>query len=234
MLAARARGSTVIGLLALAGLACLPSTARAARLTVHIATPSGEPVSQAVVVARPTGSVALPGATAEAAMVQQGQSFNPAVMAVAAGARVSFPNRDRMRHHIYSFSEAKRFEVRLYSGEEVPTLVFDKPGVITLGCNIHDWMQGYIFVSASPWFALTGADGVATIDSLPDGTYEISLWHPSLGEKPLVREAGLPVTGNRTLNEVLPALALLDQVPAHDDPLTARFRHRTAPVRSLP
>lgn len=227
-------GTGVLPLLAAAVITGAPAAASAGRLTVRIATPAGDALSQAVVVASPVRGTPPAVPAAAASMVQQGQSFNPAVMVVPAGARISFPNKDRMRHHIYSFSEAKRFEVRLYSGEDTPTLVFDKPGVVTLGCNIHDWMQGFIFVAPSPWFALTGPDGTAVIEGVPDGAYEVSLWHPSLGEQTVSRKAPLAVAGDVAIDEVLPAVALVAQQPADDDPLTARFRRRSAPGSEAP
>lgn len=199
----------------------------AGRLTVQLSDGSGNPLAQAVVVARPIGAGAVRVTAGAEFMVQQGQSFNPAVMVVAAGARVGFPNKDRMRHHIYSFSEAKRFEVRLYSGEDVPTLVFDKPGVITLGCNIHDWMRGYIYVADSPYFAMSDTAGVATIPALPAASYELVLWHPDLGEAPVIRPALVQGAGDQHLAATLPVAGnLVAQAPADDDPLTARFRRR--------
>jgi len=218
-------GAAVFAILTILGLASAP--AAAARLEVTVTSPDGTTLADTVVVARPIGVVPVPLPAAGAAVVQQGQSFNPAVTVVAAGARVSFPNRDRMRHHIYSFSEAKRFEVRLYSGEEVPTVVFDRPGVITLGCNIHDWMRGYVFVADSPYFGVTDAAGVARLE-LPDGAYAIVMWHPGLGGTPVVRPGTLDVNGDSRLSEVVAARPLPPQMPTGDDPLTARFQRRSA------
>ena len=95
------------------------------------------------------------------------------------GTPVTFPNRDSVRHQVYSFSPAKRFELPLYTG--VPqAVVFDKPGVVVLGCNIHDWMVGYVYVSESPYFAKTNADGKAVLADLPPRSYVVRVWHPQL------------------------------------------------------
>jgi plastocyanin len=205
----------------------LAGPAAAGRLTVQVSDGAGEPLAEAVVVARPVGGAAVRAAAGGQMMVQQGQSFNPAVLVVATGASVAFPNKDRMRHHIYSFSEAKRFEVRLYSGEDVPTVVFDKPGIITLGCNIHDWMRGYIYVADSPYFALSDASGAAALGTLPDGSYEVVLWHPALGEVPVLRPGVLQLSGDQRLAGSLPVTGTREaQVPADEDPLTAKFRRR--------
>jgi hypothetical protein len=93
------------------------------------------------------------------------------------GTAVTFPNRDSVRHQVYSFSPAKRFELPLYTG--VPQAVtFDKPGVVILGCNIHDWMIGYVYVSESPYFAKTDAHGKAVLTDLPPRAYVLRVWHP--------------------------------------------------------
>jgi len=208
-------------------LAAMPAPALAGRLAVLLTDAAGLPLPEAVVVARPVGTAAGARPARSGEMVQQGQSFAPAVMVVTAGTEVAFPNKDRMRHHIYSFSEAKRFEVRLYSGEAVPTLVFDRPGVITLGCNIHDWMRGFIYVADSPYFAISNPEGQASLGELPDGPYELVLWHHSLGEASVVRPGVLKVAGDVRIAEMLPATAaLVAQVPGDDDPLTAKFRRR--------
>jgi hypothetical protein len=93
---------------------------------------------------------------------------------------VRFPNHDNIRHQVYSFSPAKRFELPLYAGVPAEAVVFDKPGVVILGCNIHDWMIGYVYVSESPYFAKTGKDGSALIAELPLRAYTVRVWHPQL------------------------------------------------------
>ena len=99
-------------------------------------------------------------------------------MPVFVGTSVSFPNNDNVRHQVYSFSPAKRFELQLYAGVPAQPIVFDKPGVVVLGCNIHDWMIGYVYVSESPYFAKTGANGKARITNLPPRAYIVRVWHP--------------------------------------------------------
>jgi hypothetical protein len=99
---------------------------------------------------------------------------------VRVGTAVNFPNRDKIRHHVYSFSDAKQFEIPLYKGTPADPILFDRPGPVTLGCNIHDWMTAYVFVSESPYFALTGADGSAVVPDLPLGSYSVQVWHPKI------------------------------------------------------
>jgi plastocyanin len=130
--------------------------------------------------------------TAPAVMDQQNKEFVPHVLAVPLGTPVAFPNRDNIRHHVYSFSTAKRFELPLYIGTPATPVVFDKPGVVVLGCNIHDWMVGYVYVVATPYFAKTGPDGRAHVSELPPGGYEARVWHPRMKGEP--EKTGRPLT----------------------------------------
>lgn len=109
---------------------------------------------------------------------QRGQEFRPGAIIIQQGDQVSFPNLDRTRHHIYSFSEARPFEIELYSGTPAEPIRFDRPGVVTLGCNIHDWMYGIIYVSPTPHAALTDARGMAHLELPAPGRYEVEIWHP--------------------------------------------------------
>jgi len=104
------------------------------------------------------------------------------VLAIEVGTSVNFPNRDNIRHHVYSFSSPKKFELPLYIGTPAAPVVFDSPGVVVLGCNIHDWMVAYVYVLPTPHFARTGADGRARIEDVPAGAHEIRVWHPRLRE----------------------------------------------------
>jgi hypothetical protein len=96
------------------------------------------------------------------------------------GSPVYFPNKDNVRHHVYSFSPAKRFELPLYAGTPADPVVFDRPGIVTVGCNIHDWMIGYIYVADTPYLGGTGADGRARLANLPPGGYVLRVWHPRM------------------------------------------------------
>ena len=111
-------------------------------------------------------------------MDQIDEAFVPFLLPVQVGTTVSFPNKDDTRHHVYSFSEAKKFELPLYKGTPAEPMVFDQPGEVVLGCNIHDHMRGYLYVVESPYFAGAGASGIAEIRDLPAGSYEVHVWHP--------------------------------------------------------
>jgi plastocyanin len=166
-------------------LACLLTTAGfagAGELRARVVDHDGRPVTDAVVVAKPlTGGGPSPKKPTEEVMDQLDKEFVPRVKPVFAGSRVRFPNNDSVQHQVYSFSAAKKFELPLYSGA-VPTVAFDTPGVVALGCNIHDWMVGYIYVSETPYFAKTGKDGIALLKDLPAGDYNVRVWQPSMGD----------------------------------------------------
>ncbi|MBI5423401.1 MAG: methylamine utilization protein [Opitutae bacterium] len=128
---------------------------------------------------------AEPGEPVE--IVQKDQEYMPYVTVVRVGTEVVFPNKDSIQHHIYSLSKAKRFEKPLYAPGSHEAVLFDQPGIVTLGCNIHDWMVAYVVVLPTPYFAKTDAAGVAQLH-LPAGRYRIEVWHPRLSA-PDVREA---------------------------------------------
>jgi plastocyanin len=173
-------------------LGALPG--RGAELRVLVKDLHGKLVANAVVVATPLDSKGAQHAKLPADAVDQiDQQFVPYVKPVFVGSKVRFPNSDHVRHQVYSFSPAKKFELPLYAGTDAPPVVFDKPGVVVLGCNIHDWMVGYIYVSETPFFAKTEAAGSATIDDMPPGEYTVRVWHPSMerGEETTARRVTL-------------------------------------------
>jgi plastocyanin len=168
----------------LACIALLMATgarAQTAEIAAKVTDDQERPVADAVVIAVPTeGGIRTPARSREGVIDQVNQEFTPKVTAIVVGTAVRFPNHDNIRHQVYSFSPAKRFELPLYAGVPAEAVVFDKPGVVVLGCNIHDWMIGYVYVSESPYFAKTRADGTALIADLPLHAYAVRVWHPQL------------------------------------------------------
>ena len=113
-------------------------------------------------------------------VVQVDKAFAPAVTVVTPGTAVRFPNRDTVRHHVYSISPVKTFELKLYVGTPANPVVFDRPGVAVLGCNIHDLMVAWVLIVETPWFGQTGADGRWRWPDVPPGSYRLRTWHPGL------------------------------------------------------
>jgi len=151
--------------------------AAAAQVEVRVQLPAGMPVEDAAVVVEPlSGHVLLPKQMARIEQIDR--EFVPYLSIVQRGAAVQFPNRDRTKHHVYSFSPAKTFEIKLYAGQPAKPVVFDKSGEVVLGCNIHDWMEAHVLVVDTPWFGKTGADGIARIAGMPAGRYRLRVWHP--------------------------------------------------------
>jgi plastocyanin len=188
-------------LAALAGLTLLSSAVpgRAAELRILVKDHHGKLVADAVVLAAPLDpKSALRTKPPPDAVDQVDKQFVPYVKPVLVGSKVRFPNSDHIRHQVYSLSPAKKFELPLYGGTDAPPVVFDKPGVVVLGCNIHDWMVGYIYVSETPFFAKTGAAGTAAIDEMPPGEYTVRIWHPSMehGEETTARRVTLNADGS--------------------------------------
>ncbi len=170
-------------MLRLALVACflLLASLRAAEVHFKFADGKQAAVSDVVVSLVPLDApaAAAPAPVEAVLIAQEKQEFLPYVSVVAVGTTVNFPNRDTVKHHVYSSSKAKKFELPLYAGEAREAVRFEQPGVVTLGCNIHDWMLAYVVVVATPWFAKSDADGTARI-SAPPGRYRIEMWQPRL------------------------------------------------------
>ncbi len=156
------------------------NAALANSLTVQVLDIEGQPFEGAVVeLQHPdfSRSENLP----EAAMDQVNKQFAPYLLVVEQGSAVAFPNSDSIKHHVFSFSAAKRFQLKLYKDRPPEPLIFDKPGVVALGCNIHDWMVGYIYVAQSNQVQESNSQGEARFE-LGDKThsepYQLAVWHP--------------------------------------------------------
>jgi plastocyanin len=159
----------------------LGASAQNSEIAARVIDEQGRPVADAVVVAVPaTGGLQFPTRPRADVVDQVDKEFIPKVQAVLVGTSIKFPNNDNVRHHVYSFSAAKRFELPLYAGVPAEPVLFDKPGIVVMGCNIHDWMIGYVYVSESPYFAKTGKDGKATLTDLPPRAYVLRVWHPQM------------------------------------------------------
>ena len=153
----------------------------AAPLTVRIVDSAGRPVRDAVVTLYPVGSAAhAPRSGARFVVAQRNLQFQPFLTIVPVGANVSFPNLDPTKHHVYSFSPAKKFELKLFAKDQSRTVHFDRPGVVALGCNIHDQMSAFIVVTDSSWTARTNGQGMAIFADAPNAPARLTVWHPYL------------------------------------------------------
>jgi plastocyanin len=159
----------------------LPVAAHASTMTIDIRGADGAPLAGAVVMvqaaSKPPGPIrfAWPNKVS-----QQNISFQPHVLIVPVGASVSFPNLDKVRHHVYSFSKPKKFDLKLYGQDVSRSVTFDQPGLVALGCNIHDTMSGFIWVVDTPFAAQSDAAGRVSLAEVPAGAATITVWHPSI------------------------------------------------------
>jgi plastocyanin len=164
---------------ALAALA-IAGGVHAAGVTAAVADKAGRPLAGAVVTLEPTGAKLATRPMAGVEISQAKKTFLPDVTVVTVGTPVSFPNLDTVRHHVYSFSPAKTFELKLYAGTPGAPVVFDRPGVVVLGCNIHDLMTAWVVVVDTPYHARSAESGKARLEGVAPGSYRLRAWHPSL------------------------------------------------------
>src|SRR5438874_7231693 len=172
--------------LALAGAA---TPLVAAPLAVRVVDSTGRPVRDAVVTLYPSAGARAPHPGGRYVVAQQNLQFRPFLSIVPVGADVSFPNFDPTKHHVYSFSPAKRFELKLFAKDQSRTVHFDKAGVVALGCNIHDGMSAFIVVTDSAWTARTNAQGLASFGDAPNAPARVTVWHPYLRAPNVIQQA---------------------------------------------
>lgn len=190
-------------LLPLLAALMIAAPAWAGDLAVSLKTPSGAPVTDAVIVVEtadgpPKGPIHFAGPYR---MAQKDMQFTPFVLLIPVGAEVAFPNLDPILHHVYSFSPAKTFELKLYGRDETRRVRFDKPGVVSVGCNIHDDMTGFIRIVDTPYAAKTDGQGHAVITDLPAGAATVRVWHPYLkaARNEVTRAVTIPGAGGASL-----------------------------------
>lgn len=199
-----------------AGLACSSPGVQATTVQVDVVDDAARPVAGAVVFLESPAARALAKPLPRAEVAQEAKQFLPGVLVVPVGTQVHFPNRDTVRHHVYSFSPAKKFELKLYIGTPANPVLFDQPGVVSLGCNIHDRMVGWILVVDTPYYAQApeGRDGGgagasagvgagvgagrAQLQAVPPGAYTLRVWHPRLapGAPAHAQPVVVPATGS--------------------------------------
>lgn len=153
-----------------------------------------------------------------ASIEQRQQQFSPRVTVIRQHGSIEFPNRDLTLHHVYSFSEARSFELQLYAGDDAEPVVFDETGIVALGCNIHDWMLGFIVVTDASSFGITDASGYVSIKSIANDAESLSVWHPALLNQELT---SIPLSG--LSNEITVELSQTDPLAFEIDPLQSLF-----------
>src|SRR5215471_3460083 len=175
--------------------------AAAGTLRVAVVDERGQPVERVAVYAVPSKPTAVAAGARNATMDQAHSAFVPHVLIVQTGTSVLFPNNDVVSHHVYSFSEPKTFELALYKGNAHPPVVFDRPGLVVLGCNIHDSMLGYILVVDTPHFAQTDGQGTLSLDGLSADDYQVHVWTERLrpNDMPGAQDVAIAADGSASL-----------------------------------
>ncbi len=189
----------------------------AAQISVQIKSPDGQPVVDAVVYANIISGTLPFRPRREVSVEQINKEFVPLVSVLQTGTMVNFPNRDKVRHHVYSFSPAKTFEIKLYSGVPGKPILFDKAGEVVLGCNIHDTMLAYMLVVDTPIFAKTDQRGAALFDGLSAGEYEVHMWFPGISASATPAPQKIRLSANESVASTF-AFSFKPQNPAIPKP----------------
>lgn len=194
----------------------------AGELTVTVLDTERQATANIVVFATPLDREAPPPQPNHVAIMDQvNKRFVPHILVIQRDTLVKFPNSDTIKHHVYSFSAIKTFELKLYSGEPPDPLLFEQAGIATLGCNIHDNMLGYIVVVDTPWFGKTRRDGAVTLN-LPDGNYRINIWNPRLRPEDIGEDHTVMIEGKTVLDlnlqkPIRPSLRKFDDVDEFEE-----------------
>jgi plastocyanin len=202
--------------LALLALGWLPVSAWVqAELVLTVVDVAGRPAPHTVVVAPEYKS---PRADIPVLIDQRNLEFKPHVVVAPLGQPVFFPNSDKTRHQVYSFSVPNDFEIKLYRQQDAPPVTFTHEGVVELGCNIHDNMKGYLFVTAYSTYAVADEQGLISLPITPRWPLRLQVWHPQLAAvAPL--SITLPAVGPVSLPFAL-------EVPAESPSQSSSLRER--------
>lgn len=199
--------------LALLALALAQPATAARSISGSVTAPQGAGIADAVVFIQAPAPAPAASQHPTALVDQVEKTFVPGLLPITVGTFVRFPNHDQVQHHVYSFSPTKTFELPLYKGESAPPVLFDKVGVVKIGCNIHDWMSGIILVLPTPHFAVTDASGKYVLENVPEGNYTLIAWHAKSKAKPE---------------------GTAQQIEVREDVANVNFTLILAPVRSRP
>lgn len=153
----------------------------AAELMVKLVDKDNKPLENVVVYVTPKSGVeGLPKNHEQLIVGQKDKKFSPYVTVMQKGQKITFSNQDDITHHIYSVSGNNRFDFKLKAGAEVVTDDMSSTEEIAMGCNIHDWMSGYVLVVDTPYYGVSNDNGVVSLTVSQLEQYTITAWHPQL------------------------------------------------------
>lgn len=190
-------------LLALLANCLILSTARAEDYSAFLVNQDGNPVGGVLVTLHPLdGPAPDMSVPADLEIAQRDLRFDPGMLIAPLGSEVAFPNADDTGHHVYSFSPAKVFDLRIIAGGQSESVHFDRAGIVAIGCNIHDNMVGFIHVVDTPWAAISDAAGLVHIPGVPDGRYRLRVWHEALDARNNQNETEITLTQARVVEDI--------------------------------
>jgi plastocyanin len=190
-------------------LAVGAAPAFAGDLIVTVTTKDGKPLADAVVTLPAGAGTSAPKFPWKLEIAQKDKQFAPFVLIAPVGAEVAFPNHDKFRHHVYSFSRGNKFELELYGSDQKRSVTFKAAGVAALGCNIHDNMVAFVYVTDTPYAARTNARGLAEMKGAPDGAAQVTVWHPHARSRDQI------VTTDTTIAGVTRLTVAIDVAASH-------------------
>lgn len=180
----------------------------AGELQVQVVDEQGKPVAGAVVFLESAAASAAVKPIDDARIVQKDKTFIPDVLVIPRGTAVYFPNEDTVRHHVYSFSAIKPFEIKLYVGTPAAPVLFDQSGVAVLGCNIHDEMIAWVVAVDTPYYSRSDEQGLSRLEQVPAGSYTLRVWHKDLLNEQDVPRLGITLPNSlQKITVTLPKLA---------------------------
>ncbi len=198
-------------------LAALPLLGQAEPLQVRVMDVEGKPVGNVVVYLQNHETAAMPLPHHNHEIEQTDKKFAPYVSVVRQQEEIAFTNHDDITHHVYSFNAPARFDFRLQPGESSDVADFAEPGVIAMGCNIHDWMSGYVMVVDTPFYTLTDDEGLATFADVPPNAYHLVAWHPQMAKDETVdQHIVMPATAEIRLQLTQPMAPIPSQKSLDD------------------
>ncbi len=177
----------------LAALALAPAAGRATELDILLRDQRGAPVADAIVVLSADAAITPPSQTT--LVDQKNEAFTSLVSLLRPGDSIRFHNSDKVLHHVYSFARLNPFDVHVRPGETTAEVLYATAGLAAIGCNVHDDMLTYAFVTDRPFAAKTGSDGRARILDAPEGETRLAIWHPRQQAKDQTIEADIVISG---------------------------------------
>lgn len=177
----------------------LSASLSAAELSIRIVENNAHPVHDTVV--ELIGTDIEPALVTHLAISQVDKEYIPELSIIPRGSNVTFLNKDPFKHHVYSVSKGNDFDLPLYEGEPAEQITFNTPGVVKMGCNIHDWMLAFAYISQSERVETTDASGLVVFKDLAPGQYQLNVWNPRLRNNKKVISQSISIQDDQNISK---------------------------------